>query len=94
MIAGDAAQVDSVRAQWYPYWELCTDLENYRGLDPRIKIYAGSPDSVMEMSTGEYLLFLDGPIAPEALFAIVKTNRFDSLVRKNSGLKMEQITNG
>lgn len=42
--------IESVRAQWYPYWELClcddgsTDaktlavLDEYRGIDPRIRI--------------------------------------------------------
>jgi glycosyltransferase involved in cell wall biosynthesis len=68
LIAGDAAQIDSVRAQWYPYWELCTDLDNYRGLDPRIKIGASE-----EIATGEYLLKLESPISPDFLFELIKS---------------------
>ncbi len=46
--------VDSVRAQWYPYWELClcddgstreetlAALAAYQGVDPRIKVIRGA----------------------------------------------------
>lgn len=73
------ACIESVRAQWYPFWELClcddgsTDpgtlevLSAYQGTDPRIKIVrnrqnlgiAGASNRAAEISTGEFLAFLD-----------------------------------
>ena len=73
VIAGaeNAAHIESVRAQWYPYWELCLYgsevVEEYRGVDPRIKVIAGTRDDAVEISTGEYVMDLDGPMAPEFL---------------------------
>ena len=75
-------QIESVRAQWYPYWELCLcggGLEEYRGLDPRIKIGATA-----EMSTGEHLLFLeDGLMGPDYLLEVAKARGADILATKN-----------
>ena len=85
VIAGaeNAAYVNSVRAQWYPYWELCicADLQTYRGLDPRIKVVSGTPDTAAEISTGEYLLNLEGPIPPDFLLTIAKSPSKD-LIKK------------
>lgn len=73
VIAGaeNTADIESVRAQWYPYWELCiygSDvLKKYRGLDPRIKVIAGTRDDAVEISTGEYVVQLDGPMPPDFL---------------------------
>jgi glycosyltransferase involved in cell wall biosynthesis len=64
--------IESVRSQWYPYWELClvTPSECCRGIDPRIKIAAeGTP---IELSTGEYLVVLTEAIAPDVLFRLAK----------------------
>ena len=73
VIAGakNAAYIESVQAQWYPYWELCLYgseiVEEYRGVDRRIKVIAGTRDDAVEISTGEYVMDLEGPMAPEFL---------------------------
>ena len=64
--------IESVRSQWYPYWELCivtsSVLEHCRGIDPRIKIATdGAP---IELSTGEYLVVVTDAIAPDVLFRL------------------------
>lgn len=77
--AEHAAHVDSVRAQWYPYWELClyADVEKYRGLDPRIKVITGAPGDPVDTSTGEYVLNLNSPMMPDFLFEMVKHHGAD-----------------
>ena len=59
VVTDNATCIDSVRAQWYPYWELCipADLDTYRGMDPRIKVICGNSHAA---STGEYVITL-GP---------------------------------
>jgi glycosyltransferase involved in cell wall biosynthesis len=81
IVTSDISFIESVRAQWYPYWELCfsADSEDYRGLDPRIKVTAGR-----EMCTGEYLLDLDGPIMPGYLLEVVTSGHFDRFLVKNA----------
>jgi hypothetical protein len=79
VIAGvENAHIESVRGQWYPYWELCLYgsevVEEYRGADPRIKVIAGTRDDAVEISTGECVMDLDGPMAPDSLFQIVTTH--------------------
>jgi GT2 family glycosyltransferase/glycosyltransferase involved in cell wall biosynthesis len=88
------ACIESVRAQWYPFWELClcddgsTDegtlevLAAYQGMDPRIKFLrnrrnlgiAGASNRAAEISTGEFLAFLDNDdeLTPDALFEVVR----------------------
>jgi glycosyltransferase involved in cell wall biosynthesis len=88
------ACIESVRAQWYPFWELClcddgsTDagtletLAAYQGTDPRIKIVynhqnlgiAGASNRAVEISTGEFLAFLDNDdeLTPDALLEAVR----------------------
>jgi GT2 family glycosyltransferase len=84
------ASIDSVRAQVYPDWELCIAddasrdprvrriLEEYAGLDPRIKLtfraqnghISRATNSALETATGEFVAFLDhdDQITPDALF--------------------------
>jgi glycosyltransferase involved in cell wall biosynthesis len=62
--------IESVRSQWYPYWELCLatsahSIEDYHGVDPRLRIAAGA--APIELSTGEYLVFIEDAIAPDVL---------------------------
>jgi hypothetical protein len=85
--AKQLAFIDSVRAQWYPYWELCVcaDVDTCRGLDPRIKVVSGTPDTAAEISTGEYLLNLEGPIPPDFLFTIAKSPSRDLIKRLLTG---------
>jgi GT2 family glycosyltransferase/glycosyltransferase involved in cell wall biosynthesis len=86
--------VESVRAQYYPFWELCLCddgstsadtlevLENYRGIDPRIKIVvhennrgiAAASNRAVEISTGEYVAMLDNDdeLSPKALYEVAK----------------------
>jgi hypothetical protein len=75
----DVTEIESVRAQWYPYWEVCIYgpevVEEYRGMDPRIKVIAGTRDDAAEISTGEYVVDLEGPMAPEFLFKKFCRNR-------------------
>ena len=73
--ADSSSHIDSVRSQWYPYWELCiyANLDSFRGLDPRIKVISGTADAAAEISTGEYLLNLEGPMPPDFLFKIAKS---------------------
>ena len=73
--------IESVRSQWYPYWELCivTPTEYCRGIDPRIKI--ASDGTPIELSTGEYLVVVTDPIAPDVLFRVAK-DRIDGSDRK------------
>jgi glycosyltransferase involved in cell wall biosynthesis len=81
----NAAYISCVLEQYYPYWELCIygDLEQYRGADPRIKVVTGTLDDAVEISTGDYLLRLNGSISPEFLFEIVKKQQFEALVKKS-----------
>jgi hypothetical protein len=74
VITENAACIHSVRAQWYPYWELCVcaDLDAYRGLDPRIKVFQSDPAAAVEMSSGEYLFYPDSPIPPDFLLEVAK----------------------
>jgi glycosyltransferase involved in cell wall biosynthesis len=83
------AFIDSVRAQWYPYWELCVcaDLDKCRGLDPRIKIFPGALEAAVEISTGEYLLYPDGPMPSDFLLEIAKAPSacFNKQIVRNPG---------
>lgn len=66
VIAQTAKQIESVRAQWYPYWELCVsnNFDQYAGLDPRIKIASSDVKTVLELRTGEYELTVSGEFLP------------------------------
>lgn len=74
------ARIESVRSQWYPYWELCISgsaasdiLEAYRGVDPRMRIVCDDTASdPVELSTGEYLVVIDDAIATDAMLRIAK----------------------
>lgn len=88
------ACIDSVLAQTYEHWELClvddassehhvqTVLEEYRNLDPRIKVtcltenrgIAGATNAAAEMATGEYIGFLDNDdeLTRNALLEVVR----------------------
>jgi GT2 family glycosyltransferase/glycosyltransferase involved in cell wall biosynthesis len=88
------ACIESVRAQCYPFWELCLVddastsadtlevLNSYRGKDARIKIVrdvqnrgiAGASNRAVEISTGEYLAFLDNDdeLTADALLEVVR----------------------
>ena len=74
VVTDNATCIDSVRAQWYPYWELCVpaDLNTYRGMDPRIKVFPGAPEVAREISTGEYMFYPDTPMPRDFLLEIAK----------------------
>jgi hypothetical protein len=71
-------QIEAVRAQWYPYWELCATGcgERYRGRDARIKVGGG-----LELSTGEFVAMGDSVAGPEFLFESVRSG---ALMRKEA----------
>ena len=77
----------SVQAEWHPYWELRMygpEIVQYHlGFDPRIKVIAGTRDEAIEISTGEYLLDLQGEMPPDSLCRIVTTRHLDHLIRKD-----------
>ncbi len=84
--------IESVIAQAYPHWELCIAddaspgetvravLEEYRALDPRIKVVyraenghiSRSSNSALALASGEFVSFLDHDdvLAPDALFEV------------------------
>lgn len=71
-------RIESVRSQWYPYWELCvcsSDLANdmlksYKGMDPRIRIVQEAPlRDPLEFSTAPVTFPLNKAIAPDFLLA-------------------------
>ena len=63
-------QIEAVRAQWYPYWELCAAGcgERYRGHDARIKVGGG-----LELSTGEFVAMGHAISGPAFLFEAVRS---------------------
>jgi len=86
------AAIESVRAQRYPDWELCiaddasssphirTVLDEYRLIDPRIKIcfrdgnghISASTNSALALATGDYIALLDSDdLLPEHALYIV-----------------------
>ena len=75
------ASIESVRSQWYPYWELCIStataspvLEEARGADRRIKIVLDDTGSdPLELSTGEHILRIEDVIAPDILLQTAKS---------------------
>jgi GT2 family glycosyltransferase/glycosyltransferase involved in cell wall biosynthesis len=84
--------IESVRTQWYPFWELCILddgssvpetlqlLDEYRGLDERIKIrrsdknlgISEATNRAVEISSGEYVAFIDSDdeLTSDALFEV------------------------
>lgn len=84
--------IDSVRQQTYPYWELCIAddaspqphvrviLEEYRGMDSRIRIclrdtnghISEASNSALALATGDFVALLDhdDELAPHALYKI------------------------
>ena len=68
-------QIEAIRAQWYPYWELCVAGcgARFRGCDARIKVVdEGGIAAAAEISTGEYVALLERPAGPEWLFEAVR----------------------
>jgi glycosyltransferase involved in cell wall biosynthesis len=74
VVAASEEQIESVRAQWYPYWELCVceGGAEYAGSDARIKLTGGGTAAAAEMSTGEFICVLSRPIGPGCLLRVAK----------------------
>lgn len=88
------ACIESVRQQAYPHWELCLAddastsaethrvLDEYAGVDPRIKIVrrvtnghiCAASNDALDLATGEFIALLDhdDELAPDALFEVAR----------------------